>query len=208
MNQFLFKLYFLLPVRFRGIITKVIIKKENGYMYSPTIRAIYKQGFNIDIGYGTYGGCFNLTNIPSGVIFGNYCSIASNIKIFRANHPKENFTSHPLLYNPIAGYVIEDKLDRPRLHIGNDVWIGEWTIILPKVKTIGDGAIIGAGSIVTKNVEPYTIIAGNPAIKIGKRFNDDIIDKIIATKWYRMQKKELISNIDRLNKIVNEGKVI
>lgn len=205
MQQFLLNLYFLLPRIIRGIITRIILKNEGGYMYSPSIRAIYKREYNIEIGYGTYGGCFNPSNIPSNVVFGNYCSISSNIRIFRANHPKDHFTTHPLLYNPVAGYVEADKLDRPNLNIGNDVWIGEWAIILPNVKIIGNGAIIGAGSIVTKDVKPYTIVVGNPAKEIGKRFSDDIIEKIETSGWWLMSKGELIKNIDNLNKIVNGG---
>lgn len=198
----------MLPKKIRGILIKFILKNEDGPMYSTTIRAIYKREYDIEIGYGTYGGCFNTSSIPFGVVFGNYCSIANNIRIFRANHPKETFTSHPILYNPVAGYVLEDKLDRPGLHIGNDVWIGEWTIILPNVRTIGNGVIIGAGSIVTKDVEPYAIVVGNPAKQISKRFSDDQIEEIESSGWYLMKKEELIHHIDRLNKIVSGGKYI
>jgi virginiamycin A acetyltransferase len=165
LNKFLYKLYFIVPQKFRGLIQSQIVKREGGQMYSPTLRAIYKRRFNIEIGYGSYGGCFNAKDIPAGVSFGNYCSIAPSIRIFRANHPKDTFTSHPLLYNPVAGYVDKDQLTRPALKVGHDVWIGEWAVILPGVKTIGNGAMIGAGSIVTKDVEPYTVVGGNPAKK-------------------------------------------
>ena len=137
--------------------------------------------------------------MPQGVTFGNYCSIAPEIRIFRANHPKKTFISHPLMNNPIVGYVKEDMLERPSLTIGHDVWIGERAIILPSVTSIGNGAIIGAGSIVTKDVEPYSIVAGNPAKKIGKRFEDKVIHRLEESEWWLLKKDELIKNIDEFH---------
>lgn len=200
-NSFLFKLYFFSPKLFRNRIKKLILKREGGQMYSKTLRAIYKKLYNIEIGYGSYGGCFSIKNVPPGVKFGNYCSIAPDIRIFRANHPKDTFTSHPLLYNPVAGYVKTDKLDRPKLDIGHDVWIGEWAIILPNVKSIGNGAMVGAGSIVTKDVPPYAIVAGNPAKVIGNRFEDSIRTKLEESQWWMLEKHKLISKINLFENI-------
>lgn len=90
--------------RIRKILLSIIAKKSGGFAYSLEVRKIYENIHNIRIGYGTYGGCFNLENIPANVTFGNYCSIASGVKIFRANHPIDLFTTHPILYNPAMGY--------------------------------------------------------------------------------------------------------
>lgn len=181
------------------------IKKEGGNAFSKTLREYMYKKKNIKVGYGTYGGCFNAkNNIPSGVEFGNYCSISTNIRIFRANHPKSYFTLHPLFYNPIMGYVERDKLIRTKLTIGHDVWIGEWVIILSGVNEIGNGAIIGAGSIVTKDVPAYTIVAGNPAKIIGKRFSDNTIKKLEETQWWNWDRDTLIINKSFLEDIVNE----
>lgn len=185
----------------RRILEK-IVRQEGGQMYSSTLREVFRSKYGIQVGYGSYGGCFNTkNNIPRDVTFGNYCSIAQNIRIFRANHPKGTFTSHPILYNPVAGYVKQDTLTRPALHIGHDVWIGEGTVILPNVSTIGNGAIIGAGSIVTKDVKPYSIVAGNPAKFLGERFPAGVIAELEATAWWNLDKNELIKSIDSLNKI-------
>lgn len=180
------------------------VKKEGGQAFSKSLREHYFKNYNITIGYGSYGGCFNMSNIPSGVTFGNYCSIAKNIRIFRANHPKNNFTLHPLFYNPVFGYVKKDMLTRPSLKIGHDVWIGEWAVILPNVMEIGNGVIIGSGSIVTKNIAPYTIVAGNPAKIIGKRFSENIIQQLEKTQWWNWNKETLIKNKKELENIVNE----
>jgi acetyltransferase-like isoleucine patch superfamily enzyme len=209
-NSFLYRLYFAVPKRFRKTVVRRILVKEGGHMYSSTIRRIYKDRFDITIGYGTYGGCFDASNIPRGVVFGNYCSIAKTLKIFRANHPKGRFTTHPILYNPKAGFVENDLLHRPPLIIGHDVWIGEGTIILPGVSEIGNGAIIGAGSVVTRNVDPYTIVAGNPAKNIGERFDEEKRKAIETSKWWLLKKHELIRRIPDLDKLVEPtgGKII
>jgi acetyltransferase-like isoleucine patch superfamily enzyme len=120
------------------------------------------------------------------------------------------FTMHPILYNPIFGYVKIDRLIRPNLHIGNDVWIGENTIILPNVMHIGDGAVIGAGSVVTRDVEEYSIVAGNPAKEIRKRFSKTIVEQIKTTRWWDLDKDVLIQKIPELESIVKDdikGKV-
>ncbi len=201
-EMIILKIYKILSKRLRKMLLKCISRLEGGYMYSKTIRVIYENMHKIKVGYGSYGGCFNLQNIPSGVEFGNYCSIAPNIKIFRANHPKEEFTLHPILYNPVAGYVNEDKLIRNKLVIGNDVWIGENVIILPSVMRINNGSIIGAGSVVTKNVESYNIVAGNPARIIGMRFSANKVEEIEASKWWELDKKELINKIPAFQRLV------
>jgi len=174
---------------------------DSGEMWSRSIRSLFGVIHGIEIGYGTYGGCFDPRAIPPGTSFGNYCSIAPHIRIFRANHPRDRFTSHPLLFNPNAGVVKEDLLDRPRLEIGHDVWIGEWSIILPRVRRIGNGSMIGAGSVVTRDVEPYSIVAGNPAREIGKRFDARVIDALERSAWWNLDRDRLAARADELDEL-------
>jgi serine acetyltransferase len=82
------------------------------------------------------------------------------------------------------------------------VWIGASAIILPRVSKIGNGAIIGAGSIVTKDVLPYAIVAGNPAKIMRMRFNKDIIKKLEESKWWELDKKRLIENKQYFEEII------
>ena len=81
--------------------------------------------------------------------------------------------------------------------IGSDVWIGQNAVILPGVH-IGDGAIIGANSVVGKDVEPYTIVAGNPARALRKRFDDELIDLLLAFKWWDKEIEEINTLIPTL----------
>lgn len=179
----------------------MIASSEGGFMYSRTARDLLHKEYNITIGYGSYGGCFNFGNISGNVSFGNYCSVAKDVKIYRANHPLSEFTLHPILYNPVAGYVDSYKLQKDELSIGHDVWIGDNVIILPGVKAIGNGAVIGAGSVVTRDVEKYAVVAGNPAKVIKKRFPPEMIEKIEHSAWWLSAKEELIAKIPVLRKL-------
>ena len=83
-------------------------------------------------------------------------------------------------------------LERRALILGLDVWIGANVIILPSVTFIGNGAVIGAGSVVTKNINNYEVVAGNPAKVLKKRFSEDRIKNIELTEWWKLKKKELM----------------
>ena len=179
---------------------------DGGAAFSGRVRKLYAEIYRIRIGYGTYGGCFDTDKIPPDVTFGNYCSIASGVRIFRANHPSDRFTTHPLLYNPVMGFVDRDMLVRPPLEIGHDVWIGANAIVLPGVSRIGDGAVIGAGSVVTKDVEPYEIVVGNPARPIRKRFGDAQIAALEKSRWWEMDRRELAGNVEKLDALLKQSK--
>lgn len=200
-TRFLIYLY-RIPFRLtRKAIEKHILRIEGGSAFSPSIRMIYSKYYGLHIGYGSYGGCFIHENFPGpcDIEFGRYCSIGSNLRVFRANHPADNFTLHPFLYNPCFGYVEKDILSRPPLKIGNDVWTGSNVIICPGVRIIGDGAIIGAGSVVTHDVAPYTIVAGNPARVIKSRFNERQIAYLQSSLWWELDFDTLKDRASSIN---------
>ena len=90
--------------------------------------------------------------------------------------------------------------------IGNDVWIGRESIIMPGVK-IGDGAIIAAYSVVTKDVEPYSLVGGNPAKFIKKRFDNELIEMLLQVKWWDYEPKDLVEILPMLcNSNLKEAK--
>lgn len=114
------------------------------------------------------------------------------LEFFPRNHPKNYASTHPLFFNTDLGAIKNNAIDFNKLIIGNDVWIGQDVKIMSKCNYIGNGVIIGAGSVVTKNIEPYSIVAGNPATIKGKRFSDDIIELLETSKWYELSPKELL----------------
>lgn len=193
-NLLLYKLYALNNRRLRDIIQSRVAQIEGGEMYSQTLRKIFHKYHNIDVGMYSYGGCFSLENIPSGTAIGRYCSFARNVYILQGNHPLSNKSMHPFFYNPYFGYVDELLITRTKLIIENDVWIGQNAIILKSVNKIENGAVIGAGSIVTKDVPSFAVVAGNPAKIIKYRFSKQIIDKLIQTAWWNKDISEIKEN--------------
>ena len=125
---------------------------------------------------------------------GSYCSIANNVVIGGAMHPIKWVSMSPVFYEgrdsvkkKFAHYTRE--IDKMTI-IEHDVWIGQNVLIKQGVR-IGIGAIIGMGSVVTKDVEPYTIVAGNPAKEIKKRFDEITINRLLASKWWELNDKEI-----------------
>ncbi len=117
----------------------------------------------------------------------SFCSIADGCVIGGAAHPMEWVSSSPVFYskkNIFKKCFAEKEFEEYReTQIGNDVWIGSNCLIKAGVK-IGDGAVIGMGSVVTKDVPPYEVWAGNPAKKIKIRFDEKTIDTLLEMKWW------------------------
>ena len=129
------------------------------------------------------------------LIIGKFCQIAAGVEFMMndANHQMSAVSTFP--FYTLEGWDMEapDASDMPYKGdtvIGNDVWIGQNAVILPGVH-IGDGAIIGANSVVGSAVEPYTIAAGNPAKAVRKRFDDELIDILEKIKWWDKDVEEI-----------------
>jgi len=130
------------------------------------------------------------------LVIGSFCSIGSGAAFIMAGnqgHRNEWISTFPFFFMPEVpefegaenGY-----LPAGDTVIGNDVWIGSEAIIMPGIK-IGDGAVIGTRALVTKNVEPYAIVGGNPARTIRKRFDDDDIARLLEMKWWEWPAERL-----------------
>jgi len=178
----------------RRMCLKLARRLEGGEMFSTTLRAVLMRFHSVTVGRYSYGACFVPGLFPPGTSIGNYCSVADGLRVFRRNHPVSYLSQHPFFYNKELGILDEDAIqkiqDNP-LRIGHDVWIGASVTILPSCKTIGDGAIIGAGSIVTRDVMPFTINVGNPARCIGDRFSPEVRTLIERTQWWNLSLCEL-----------------
>ena len=143
----------------------------------------------LDVVMGDYSYVVNDSQITYTTI-GKFCSIAAMTRINPGNHPMHRATQAHFTYR--AGAYFEDESDEAeffdwrrshRVHIGHDVWIGHGAIILPG-RNIGTGAVIAAGAIVTKDVPAYTIVAGNPARIVRRRFSEEIASRLAKLAWW------------------------
>ena len=137
------------------------------------------------------------------LIIGKFCQIASGITIIMngANHRMNSVTTYPFNIMGNGWEKVTPSLDELPFKgdtvIGNDVWIGQNVTILPGVH-IGDGAIIGANSIVTKDIPAYHIAGGNPCKIIRKRFDDELINYLEQIKWWDWEEKKIFDNLEIL----------
>lgn len=137
------------------------------------------------------------------LIIGKFCAIARGIEFVMngANHRMNSVTTYP--FNIMghgwekAAPALEDLPLKGNTVVGSDVWIGQNVTVMPGVQ-IGDGAIIAAGSVVTKDVPPYHIAGGNPLRIIRKRFDDDLIAYLLELKWWNWPAKKIFDNLDAL----------
>ncbi len=125
---------------------------------------------------------------------GSFCSIANNVIIGGSMHPMNWVSMSPVFYE--GRDSVKTKFSTHKLmavkktNIGHDVWIGQYALIRQGVH-IGTGAVIGMGSVVTKDVEPYSIVAGSPAREIRKRFDELTIIKLLESKWWEYDDDQL-----------------
>jgi virginiamycin A acetyltransferase len=127
---------------------------------------------------------------------GKFCQFAREIRFILAdaNHPMDGFSAYPFFVfqeewgnYPITEYTGETI-------IGNDVWMGHQAVILPNI-TVGDGAIIGACAVVTKDVPPYAIVGGNPARVLRHRFDERTVAKLLEIRWWDWPHDKITRNL-------------
>lgn len=165
------------------------IKNSEIHKTSEICSAAHIVGCQIDR-YSYIGNNCTVINCKIGA----FCSIADFCIIGGAAHPTQFVSSSPVflkgkncMKTNFSKHIFEPS---KTTYIGNDVWLGNSCLIKAGI-SIGDGAVIGMGSVVTKDVSPYTIVAGNPAREIRKRFNPEIIDKLCKLSWWKWDDEKL-----------------
>lgn len=150
---------------------------------------------------GDYSYCDRMCDIANASV-GKFANIAAFVRIGPTDHPMDRASLHHFLYR--SSYYWEDAADDPaffarrrarRCEIGHDTWIGHGAVIRPEV-TVGHGAVVGAGAIVTRDVAPYTIVAGNPARLLRHRQPPDIAARLVALAWWDWDHVRLRAALD------------
>lgn len=183
--------------RLRGLVQRLCVRLEGSRMMSQTWRRILKETYGAEIGAYSYGSVLDPGVVPRGSRVGAYCSVGQDLIIRRRDHPVERPILHPFFYNSALGIVARDTipLDRDNpLTIGHDVWIGDRVTILSGCKHIGNGAVLAAGAVITKDVPAYAIMGGVPAKVLKMRFAPAQIDALEHSKWWERGISELVAN--------------
>ena len=146
---------------------------------------------------------------PNAVIkvadIGRFCCLSWNVSITGNLHDPSHVSCHPFTRLSSFGFVKENQqLDKQRIVIGNDVWIGANACVLPGV-TVGDGAVIGAGSVVTRDVPPYAVAAGCPAKVIKYRFDERTISRLIRIRWWDWPEDVIAENIESFEQAADDS---
>ena len=190
------------------------MKINSGFLFNKAIKMIYRPALrNCQIdktsSIGMASNCINLKmhrysymgsfNSVCDTTIGSFCSIASYCSIGGGKHPIDAVSTSPVFHSgrnilrKNFAYFPEEK--NIGVIIDNDVWIGESVFIKDGVH-IGTGAIVGAHSVVTKDVPPYAIVAGVPAKVLRMRFGNDIIQKLLDSKWWEWSDEKIQENVN------------
>ncbi len=157
--------------------------------------------FDHSLEFGAFS--YMVSGYAFAVNIGRYCSIAKDVQIGRQNHPMDRVSTSPAFFRPKIGFNVGQEFESSgNFHefvpagrgkksrklrvttIGHDVWIGHGAYICAGV-TLGEGAVVAARAVVTKDVPPYAIVAGNPAVVKKYRLSDDVVSLLLASRWWR-----------------------
>ena len=184
-----------------GDLSRIMDSKTGDYVRIDRSNLVYHSTIN-DF---TYTGS---STIIMHATVGKFSSIAWSVSIGPGNHDYKRITSHDFLYNDFYGIrPINEPLPYDRYKgeciVGNDVWIGANVTIVRGVK-IGDGAVIGANSVVTRDIPPYAIAVGSPAKILKFRFTDNVISELLELKWWDLPIDKIKDNY----KLFESGDVV
>jgi acetyltransferase-like isoleucine patch superfamily enzyme len=194
---------------FFGFLCHFFHKGVSSFSLVDNISMIHKKA-KINYGVKIYDskiGAYTYIGPKSEIVsadVGKFCSIAQNCYIGLASHSIKNISTSPIFTSKKngTGHTWTDHnyfTETSRVIIGNDVWIGVHVTIIGGIK-IGNGAIIGTGSIVTKDIPDYAVAAGVPAKVIKYRFENNIVEKLLQLKWWELPEELLRKNIEIFQK--------
>jgi virginiamycin A acetyltransferase len=182
-------------------------RRSNAHNYTQVMNGIRDTYFplgKVSVGKHTYGGLHVLSYGTSGeeLRIGCYCSIAGGVRfVLGGNHRMDTFSTYPFRHR--FGDIESEAQTKGPIIVEDDVWVGVGALILSGV-TLAKGTIVAAGSVVTKSSEPYTVIGGNPARLIRRRFTPNLIEKLLAFDMRTIEQSRIGPMLDKLYMSLDE----
>ncbi|MEM1232539.1 MAG: CatB-related O-acetyltransferase [Pseudomonadota bacterium] len=181
----------------RAAILRRLRRLDGGQVFSHNTRRLLADHHGVEIGKYSYGDILRPGVLPRGSRVGAYCSVGADLRVSRRDHPVDRPFLHPAFYNAALGLLMQDAIpantDNP-LRIGHDVWIGDRVTILGGCGEIGNGAVIGAGAVVTRDVPAYALVAGVPARTLRQRFPEAEARALEASAWWERDLADVIGH--------------
>ena len=176
----------------RRVTSRTRLRLEGGlYRSTRERRRIWRES-GISLGLWSGGPGLDVDGFPDGLVIGRYCSFGPRMAIATQNHPVDRASTSSFFYEPGLGAVPDRRIPHdPTMLIGHDVWIGANASLTPGCRVIGHGAIIGAGSVVTKSVPTMAIVAGNPAKILRWRMTGPLASDWLRSRWWRFSPESL-----------------
>jgi virginiamycin A acetyltransferase len=190
------RLYRSLPMR--RILLDRIVRQEGGQFTSVTLRQVLRKYYGVEVGPFSYGSLLEPGRADRGTSIGAFVSIGPGARRLGANHPTSRLSMSPYVYNPALGVVSgDDDVRRAPCRIEHDAWIGAGVLILSGCSRIGLGAVVGAGSVVTRDVPDFAIVVGNPARVVRMRLTPQEQEAVRGLKFESISPRELVAAVKR-----------
>jgi len=185
--------------RIRRYLPSFLRKKEKPSKFERQTRRFKRDYPQFEIGRGSYGvPTVHPSHGGATLKIGSFCSISSNVQVYLGgNHRSDWITTSPLNVFFEKKEELEHEKTKGNVILGNDVWICGNAVILSGV-TIGHGAVIGNGALVSRDVAPYSIVAGNPSKHLRYRFEANIIEQLLTIAWWDWPEDILRQHIDKI----------
>jgi acetyltransferase-like isoleucine patch superfamily enzyme len=175
---------------------EIMFRFEGRKCASRSVRQMLLEDYGIVNGAWTAGETLLPGLFPPNLAVGRFCSIAHGVRIASLNHPLGRISTSGVFYATELGLVERRGLGPDPLRIiGHDVWIGENAIVTPGCARIWHGAVVGAGAVVTRDVPPFAVVAGNPARILRYRFPPALRSRIIESRWWYRSGPELVRDL-------------